>query len=80
MRRRPQPHINQLEFQGEHGMLPRGVAIWVFYFADSPDDAWIPRKADKQIRAMTYMAAKDYARAEARRRRVTSIRVDAFPI
>lgn len=67
-------------FRREQRQLPRGVAIWVFYFKDAPEDPWIARKLDRQIRAMTYLAAKDYARAEAVRRRVTAVRVDPYPL
>lgn len=68
------------DFRAEHGHLPRGVAIWIFYFQDAPTEPWFARKGDGQIRAMTYLAAKDYARAEAVRRRVTSVRLDPNPI
>ena len=85
MKRRPfQVNFNTVDFRKMHGKLPRGVAIWVFYFSDAPGEPWVPHvqrpSGQLQIRAMTYLAAKDYATAEARRRGVTSIRVDANPI
>lgn len=75
-----QVNFNTVDFRKLHGKLPRGVAIWVFYFSDAPDEPWIARKADRQIRPMTYLAAKDYATAEALRRRVTSIKVGVEPL
>lgn len=74
-----QVNFNTLPFRKLHDKLPRGVAIWVFYFSDDPEQAWIPHKLG-QIVAMTYLAAKDYATAEAVRRGVTSIKVDPHPL
>jgi hypothetical protein len=80
-RRWRQPNVNTLPFRKMQGMQPRGVAIWVFYFADDPESPWVARKPhDRQIRAMTYLAAKDYATAEAVRRGVTAIRLDPNPL
>lgn len=80
MVRRSTINFSAHEFREQHGHMPRGVAIWIFYFADTPNEPWIARKLDGQIRAMTYLAAKDYARVEALRRKVTSVRVDANPL
>lgn len=88
--RRKQPFINMVDFQREHKKLPRGVAIWIFYFSDAPEEPWIPRVSvwdrrqfvgeQSHIVPMTFLAAKDHARAEARRRGVTYIRLDPYPI
>jgi hypothetical protein len=74
-------HFNTFDFRKEHARLPRGVAIWVFYFSDAPEDPWIPRSAGRQLRLpMSYQAAKDYATAEAMRRRVTRVKLGANPL
>lgn len=78
-KQRYQVNFNTLPFRKTHGTLPRGVALWIFYFSDAPEDAWIPHKAG-QIVPMTYLAAKDYATAEAVRRKVTAIQVDPNPL
>ena len=84
MKQRQQVYFNTAEFRQMHGKLPRGVAIWIFYFSDAPGEPWIPHvqrpMGQRQILPMTYLAAKDYATAEAVRRRVTSVRLDANPI
>lgn len=80
MKQRQQVNFNTVDFRREHGLQPRGVAIWVFYFADAPSEPWIPRPIDAQIRRMSYTAAKDYATAEAIRRHVTAVRLDANPL
>jgi hypothetical protein len=80
-RRGRQVNFNTLPFRKEHGHQPRGVAIWVFYFADDPESPWVPRRPhDRQILPMTFLAAKDYATAEAVRRRVSAVKVDPHPL
>lgn len=76
-----------LAFRNAHGQFPRGVAIWVFYFSDAPQEPWVPRvlrrhseSGVRHIVPMTYLAAKDYACAEAHKRRVTSARIDPYPL
>lgn len=77
---RVQVNFNTAAFREAQGKLPRGRAIWIFYFSDAPDEPWIARRPDNQLRPLSYMAAKNYATAEARRRRVTAVKVDAHPL
>lgn len=63
------------EFRKAHGFLPRGKALWVFYFADAPLKSW---SCSEQ--PVTYMEAKSLAVIEARRRGVAGVRVDPYPL
>lgn len=72
--------FNASAFRKMHGHMPRGEAIWIFYFADALEEPWIPGQRENCILPLSYLAAKAIATQEARRRRVTSIRVDPLPI
>jgi hypothetical protein len=73
-------HFGALEFRDLHGHMPRGVALWVFYFDNEPDEPWIAGQKDNDLRPLTYMQAKQSATREAQRRHVTYVRVDQHPL
>lgn len=80
MTRRPTVNFNAWEFQQLHGHMPRGRAFWIFYFADAPDEPWIAGQRENAMCMRTYYDAKTIATREARRRKVSSVRVDPNPI
>lgn len=67
-------------FRARHGHLPRGVAFWVFYFGDAPTEPWIARDHNRQLLRTSYMQAKAFATAEARRRGAFYLTVDEYPL
>jgi hypothetical protein len=71
--------FNVVDFIAAHGRLPRGEAIWIFNFPDTPDDPWLARIGE-QLQPMEYSAAKLLATAEARRRSVGAVTVDPHPL
>lgn len=73
-------NFNTVEFYRVHRQMPRGTAIWVFYFADDPNEPWIPCQQENKLWPMTYTLAKSLAAVEAQQRRVHSVRVDPQPI
>lgn len=73
-------NFNAIEFQRLHGHMPRGRALWVFYFSDDPDSPWIPGQRQNEMRPRSYYGAKVLATNEARRRGVSSVRVDPLPL
>ena len=73
-------NVNVNPFRLTHKQLPRGIAFWVFYFKDAPDEPWIPRRADMSWKALTFLDAKREAIDEARRRCVSAIKLDPYPL
>ena len=80
MTKRMTVNFNAIEFQRQHGHMPRGRALWVFYFSDDPDEPWIPGQRTNNMQRRSYYGAKMLAAAEARRRKVSSVRVDPVPL
>lgn len=78
--RAPGVNFGAREFKELHGHMPRGKALWVFYFADDPQEPWIPMQKKNRMIKLTYLDAKALAIAEARKRRVSSVRVDPQPL
>jgi hypothetical protein len=75
MKQQQQVNFNAVGFQRLHGHMPRGRALWIFYFQDDPQEPWVAGLAPR-----TYQEAKQLAAAEACRRGVTSVRVDPEPL
>lgn len=73
-KRNPTVNFSARQFRTKHGFLPRGVALWMFYFSDAPDTPWCG--ADTPL---TYFDAKQLATLEARKRGVSAVRVDPDP-
>lgn len=80
MKQLEQVHFNAAGFRKEHGHMPRGMALWIFYFSDRPEDPWIPGQRENAMLRLTYMFAKRIATLEASRRGVTSVLVDPNPL
>lgn len=73
-------NFNTVDFYRVHKQMPRGTAIWIFYFADDKEEPWIPMQAYNKLWPMTYNLAKSLAAIEAEQRRVISVRVDTQPL
>lgn len=73
-------NFNTVDFYRLHKQMPRGTAIWIFYFADAPEEPWIPLQPFNKLWPMTYNLAKSLAMLEAEQRRVRSVRVDPQPM
>lgn len=80
MGKRTTINFNTVDFYRAHREMPRGTAIWVFYFVDRPEDPWIPMQRENKLWPMTYTLAKSLAAIEAQQRRVGSVRVDPQPL
>ena len=73
-------HFNTVDFYRVHRQMPRGTALWVFYFKDKPLEPWIAGQKENKLWPMTYTLAKSLATLEAQQRRVNSVRVDPQPL
>lgn len=60
--------------------MPRGKALWIFYFANTPSEPWIPRTPDGQLFHCSYLTAKFYANQEGQRRDCWRATVDPHPL
>lgn len=80
MKRTPGCHFNANQFREAHGHMPRGKALWIFYFDNEPEEPWIPLQQKNRMVRLTYLDAKALATAEARKRRVTLVCVDPHPL
>lgn len=78
MAKRNTINFNTVDFYRAHREMPRGTAIWVFYFLD--EEPWIPGQRHNEIWPMTYTLAKSLAALEAQKRGVNSVRVDPLPL
>ncbi len=76
----PGVNFNAKAFYKLHGHMPRGRALWIFYFSDAPDEPWVPGQRVNDMRRLGYFEAKQLATTEARRRKVSSVRVDPEPL
>lgn len=81
-RRPPPPHVsfNPNPFRQKHGHLPRGDALWIFYFNTAPADPWIPRDASGQLVRCSYLEAKRLASLYAKSIGAKAARVDPDPL
>lgn len=80
MSKRSTINFNTVDFYRVHRQMPRGTAIWVFYFLDEPQEPWIAGQRHNEIWPMTYTLAKSLAALEAQKRGVNSVRVDPQPL